>query len=390
MIPIELLMEAIMARKTKRAALVLTEEHRVMLKELVGSRTAPVREVERAKVLLRYAEGASITDVMRRVGVTRPMIYKCIDKALAAGVSAGLKDAYHRPHEPEFTDTAKAWVVSIGCTKPKDHGLAAELWSISALARFVSEQAIAAGHPRLAKAGKSTVWRILNEHDIKPHKIRYYLEKRDPEFDRKMQEVLMVYRDVSIYTEGAVHDGRPAPIYTVSVDEKPGVQALGLVAPDLPPVVGKATTVRRDYEYVRHGTVSILAGIDLHSGHIFANVEDRHRSVEFIDLLKAIDAYYPTDAIVRVVLDNHSAHISKETRAFLATRPGRFEYVHTPKHGSWLNLIECAFSKMARTFLRHIRVASVDELKTRILKGVAEMNQLPVVFRWNKFDIGVA
>ena len=389
MILVQFLTEVMMGRKTKRAALVLTGEQRAMLKELGGSRTAPAREVERAKVLLGYADGASISDVMRRVGVGRPMIYKCIDKALAAGVSAGLKDAYHRPHKPEITDEAKAWVVSIGCTKPKDHGLAAELWSISALARFVSERAVAAGHPRLARAGKSTVWRILNEHDVKPHKIRYYLEKRDPDFDRKMQEVLMVYRDVSLYTTGAVNDARPHPIYTVSVDEKPGVQALGLTAPDLPPVPGKAATVGRDYEYVRHGTVSILAGIDLHSGHIFANVEDRHRSLEFIDLLKELDAYYPPEAIIRVVLDNHSVHISKETMAFLATRPGRFEYVHTPKHGSWLNLIECVFSKMARTFLRHIRVASVDELKMRILKGVDEMNQLPVVFRWNKFDIGV-
>lgn len=380
-----------MARKTKRAALVLTGEQRAMLTELAGSRTAPIREVERASILLGYADGASISDLMRRIGVGRPMIYKCIDKALAAGVGAGLKDAYHRPHEPEITDEAKAWVVSIACTKPKDHGLAAEPWSISALARFVSTGAEAAGHPRLAQAGKSTVWRILNEHDIKPHKIRYYLERRDPEFDRKTQDVLLVYRDVSIYTEGAVHDGRPNPIYTVSVDEKPGVQALGLTAPDLPPVPGKAATVGRDYEYVRHdGTVSILAGIDLHSGHIFAHVEDRHRGVEFIALLKEIDAYYPPEAIIRVVLDNHSSHISKETMAFLATRPGRFEYVHTPKHGSWLNLIECAFSKMARTFLRHSRVASLDELKARILKGIDEMNQLPVVFRWNKFDIGIA
>ncbi len=318
------------------------------------------------------------------------MIYRSVDKALAAGVQAGLKDRYHRPHEPEITDEAKAWVVSIACTKPKDHGLAAELWSISALARFVSEGAEAAGFARLANAGKSTVWRILNENEIKPHKIRYYLEKRDPEFDRKMQEVLMVYRDVSIYREGAVHDARPNPIYTVSVDEKPGIQAIGLTAPDLPPVPGKASTVGRDYEYVRRGTVSILAGIDLHSGHIFANVEDRHRSVEFIALLKRLDEYYPSEAIIRVVLDNHSAHISRETMAYLASRPGRFEYVHTPKHGSWLNLVECTFSKMARTFLRHIRVKSIDELKERILRGIEEFNASPVVFRWKKVDLGVA
>ena len=379
-----------MARKSGRAALTLAPEQRKTLEELAASRTAPAREVERAKVLLGYAAGTSITDLQRQLGFSRPMIYRCVDEALAAGVQMGLKDKYHRPHEPEITDAAKAWVVTVACTKPKDHGLAAELWTISALASFVSEGARAAGFDRLANAGKSTVWRILNENDIKPHKIRYYLEKRDPEFDRKMQEVLMVYRDVSIYSEGAVHDARPNAIYTVSVDEKPGVQAIGLTAPDLPPVPGKAQAVGRDDEYVRRGTVSILAGIDLHSGQIFANVEDRHRSVEFIALLKRLDEHYPQEAIIRVVLDNHSAHISRETTAYLATRPGRFEYVHTPKHGSWLNLIECAFSKMARTFLRHIRVKSVEELKERILKGIAEFNATPVVFRWNKVDLGVA
>jgi transposase len=389
MFPLQLLKAVIMARKSKRAALALTPEQRATLKELAASRSASRREVERAKVMLGYAEGVSVTELQRQFGFSRPMIYRCVDKALAAGVQMGLKDKYHRPHEPEIGDEAKAWVVSIACTKPKDHGLAAELWSISALARFVSERAEAAGFARLASAGKSTIWRILDDSDIKPHKIRYYLEKRDPDFDRKMQEVLMVYRDVSIYAQGAVHDARPNPIYTVSVDEKPGVQAIGLTAPDLPPVPGKAAAVGRDYEYVRHGTVSILAGIDLHSGHIFANVEDRHRSVEFIGLLKQLDAHYPVQAIIRVVLDNHSAHISKETMAYLSERPGRFEYVHTPKHGSWLNLIECAFSKMARTFLRHIRVSSKAELKERVLKGIAEINAAPVVFRWNKFDLGV-
>ena len=340
--------------------------------------------------MLGYADGLSVTELQRQLGLSRPMIYRCVDKALGAGVQMGLKDKYHRPHTPEISDAAKAWVVSIACTKPKDHGQAAELWSISALAGFVSERAEAAGFARLARAGKSTVWRILDGNDIKPHKIRYYLEKRDPDFDRKMHEVLMVYRDVSLYAEGAVHDARPHPIYTVSVDEKPGVQAIGLTAPDLPPVPGKEPTIARDYEYVRHGTVSILAGIDLHSGHIFANVEERHRSVEFIALLKQLDAHYPTQAIIRVVLDNHSAHISKEAMAYPSERPGRFEYVHTPKHGSWLNLIECAFSKMARTFLRHIRVNSKEELKQRILKGIEEINAAPVVFRWNKFDLGVA
>jgi hypothetical protein len=121
-------------------------------------------------VLLGYAAGSSITELQRQLGFGRPMIHRCIDKALAADVHAGLKDKYHRPHEPEITDEAKAWIASIACTQPKDHGLAAELCAISALARFERESAEAAGFNRLANAGKSTVWRILDDNDIKPQR----------------------------------------------------------------------------------------------------------------------------------------------------------------------------------------------------------------------------
>lgn len=379
-------MEACMARKTGRAALALSIEQRTMLEELAGSRTAPLREVERAKVLLAYAQGKAPTEIQRLLGVSRPTIYKCIDKALAAGVNTGLRDRFHRPHAPQISDEAKAWVIDLACRKPNSLGMAAELWTLSALAAYVTSHAAAAGFPRLSRAGKTTVWRILDAHELKPHRVRYYLEQRDAQFERKMAEVLMVYRDVNLYRAEAVHDARPLPVYTVSVDEKPGVQALGTTAPDLPPVPGQYPGIGRDHEYVRHGTLSILAALDLHTGEIIANVELRHRSVEFVALLRRLDEHYPPDAIIRVVLDNHSAHISKETMAYLASRPGRFEYVHTPKHGSWLNLVESAFSKMARSFLRHIRVASLDELKQRILKGIDEMNAHPVRFQWKSFD----
>ena len=111
----------------------------------------------------------------------------------------------------------------------------------------------------------------------------------------------MVYQDVSLFPAGATDDSRPVPVYTVSVDEKPGVQAIGLTAPDLPPIPGKESSVARDYEYVRHGTLSIIAALDLHTGEIIANVEERASECEFIDLLKRLDSHYPTEAIIRVV-----------------------------------------------------------------------------------------
>jgi transposase len=302
------------------------------------------------------------------------------------GLEGGLKDRFHRPKEPVITPEAKAWVVHLACTKPKDLGYASELWTRQALADHVRGHALAAGHPSLALAAKATVQRILAQQHLQPHKVKYYLERRDPEFEVKMKEVLMVYQEVMLQNQAASTVGAP-PVITVSIDEKPGVQALENTAPDLPPVPQKHPTVGRDHEYKRHGTLSILASLDLHDGHVVARVEERHRSREFVALLKDLDAYYPAAVTIRVILDNHSAHISKETRAYLATRPNRFKYVHTPKHGSWLNLVETLFGKMAHTFLRQIRVKSKAELKERILLGVAEINAAPVVHRWKKFDL---
>ena len=130
-----------------------------------------------------------------------------------------------------------------------------------------------------------------------------------------------------------------------------------------------------------------MAALDLHDGRVTALVERRHRSREFILLLKDLDQTYPAEGTIRLILDNHSSHISKETRAYLATRPNRFKYVHTPTHGSWLNIVETLFGKMARTFLKRIRVESWEELRERILRGIAEINAAPVVHHWDKFEV---
>ena len=376
-----------MARKTGRAALVISADEREKLERLSNSRKAPKRETERAAILLRYAAGDSPTQIQQGLGVSRPTIYKCIDKALAAGAPSGLKDRYHRPKEALITPEAKAWVLNLACTKPKDHGLAAELWTLSALARYTREHAGGEGHSSLARAGKATIWRILHAGEIKPQKVQYYLERRDAQFEEKMREVLMVYQEVSLQNAARASGQDASSVITVSVDEKPGVQAIANTAPDLPPVPGKYKTWSRDHEYKRHGTLSILAAVDLHNGEVIAQVHPRHRSREFILLLKQLDEHYPEECTIRVILDNHSAHISKETMTYLASRPNRFIYVHTPKHGSWLNLIETVFGKMARTFLKGMRVQSREELKQRILQGVREMNLTPVVFRWKKFDL---
>jgi transposase len=375
-----------MAGKSRLPKLALSPEQLSDLQDLSKSQTAPLREVQRARILCRYHAGETITGIARAMEVTRKSVRKWIDKALAMGADAALKDAYHRARAPVITEEARAWVVHLACSKPKELGYAAELWTRSLLAQHVRREAAPAGHPCLNRAAKATVQRILSEQPLHPERVRYYLEKRDPAFEARMREVLLVYQQVALQNEAPKGDAGQPSVITVSVDEKPGLQAIANTAPDLPPVPGKHPHVGRDHEYKRLGTCSILAALDLHDGNVTARVERRHRSREFIGLLQDLDQHYPTGCTIRIILDNHSAHISKETQAFLATRPNRFQYVLTPKHGSWLNIVETLFGKMARTFLRHIRVQSWEELRQRILLGIAEINAAPVVHRWKKFD----
>lgn len=368
--------------ESRRAKLVLDEEVRMRIRTLSVSYTAPLAHVERAKMLLAYAEGETISAIARTVGTNRPKVERTIDRALHFGIDAALDDLPRSGRPRRITDEARVWVVDLACQKPKDLGYPEELWTTARLAAHVRKHCVDAGYPSLAKLGRGTVSKILANNQLRPHKVKYYLERRDPEFERKKAEVLHVYKDVAVLRAKQEAGEEAALVAILSYDEKPGIQAIANTAPDLPPVPGRYPSVGRDHEYKRHGTLSLLCGIDLLTGTLIPRVEERHRSREFVAWLKDVDAHYPEEWKIRIILDNHSAHISKETKAYLATVPNRFEFIFTPKHGSWLNLIEVFFSKLARTLLRGIRVTSKAELKERILAYLTELNDTPVVFRW--------
>lgn len=368
-----------MSFKRKRPEIILNQEVQDKLEQITKSRTESTGRVQRAKMILGYSKGVTVSAIARQLSTNRPRVERCIDKALQLGAITALDDLPRSGKPPAITPEAKAWLVNLACQKPKELGYSFELWTNRLLAKHAREHCEENGHSSLAKINRGTVSKILNKSDIRPHKITYYVERRDPEFDRKMTQVLHVYKQVELIKQ----TGEDAPPVTVlSYDEKPGIQAISSTATDLPPVPGKYSCFVRDYEYKRHGTVSLLAGIDLLNGQVHGIVADRHRSREFVQLLKMLDSTYSKDITIRIILDNHSAHISKETRKYLSTVPNRFDFVFTPKHGSWLNIIESLFAKMTKTFLRGIRVNSKDELKQRILKWIKEINESPVVFRW--------
>ncbi len=356
------------------------------LKSIAHSRTEPASRVERARILLAYRESPSFFAVGRALGLHHQTVQRCVERAVAEGPMAAMDDRPRPGKEPTITLEARAWLTSLACCKAKDLGYPHELWTTRLLAHHAREHGPTAGHPCLANLAQGTVCKILDQEEVKPHKVRYYLERRDPQFAEKMAEVLCVYRKVKLLKKAALASKKKPSkaVAIISYDEKPGIQAIATTSPDLPPKPHVHATFARDHEYKRHGTVSLLAGIDLLTGKVHALVRDRHRSREFIEFLKLINVAYPTHTAIKLILDNHSAHISKETKAWLAEQhAGRFEFTFTPKHGSWLNLIEGFFSKLARSVLRHIRVASKQELKDRIMAAMDYFNRDPVVHTWS-------
>lgn len=361
----------------------LSAADREKLEGLRRSRSAEKRQVLHAAILLECASGKSDSAVAIATGVNRHTVALCVRKFLQFGLDAALKELPRPGKSRRISDDAIAWVLNCACQKPKDIGYSYELWTYALLQSHVRKHCLAAGHSSLVELSRSKLHRILTQGEVRPHRVRYYVERRDPEFERKMIEVLHVYKEVEIVNAGMVEGTlKEPPTITISYDEKPGIQALAPTSPDRPPAPNRYASHLRDYEYKRLGTVSLLAGLDLHTGRVAEIVSDRHASADFIALLGKLDAEYPVQARIRLLLDNHSAHISKETQAYLDLHLQRFEFVFTPKHGSWLNIVETMFSKMARTMLRGIRVASKQELIDRIHLYFAEVNAEPVIFRW--------
>ena len=378
----------------KRASSIeLSNEEREYLKLQTRARTIQAQTVTRARILLLRADSVSIDAIADKVGLNRCSVMLCLKKFKEGGIENALFDAPGRGRNAEITDEEKAWIINIACQKPIDFGYAAETWTYAKLTSHINKTAEAAGYTRLSTIHKSTVNTILDEADIKPHKITYYCENRDPYFDSKMHNVLLVYKQLEMQFDesGKLIISEDTPIHVLSYDEKPGIQAIATTSDDLMPDE-KHSTINRDYEYKRLGTLSLLAAIDLQTGEAIPLVRDKHSSTEYIEFLKLLDDKYPKGDKIRIVLDNLKVHTSEATRKYLATVPGRFEFVFTPKHGSWLNMVEGFFSKMTRQMLRGIRVKTKEELTNRIYRYFAEINEEPIVFHWkyNLDDIDVS
>ena len=364
----------------------LTDDDKSYLNKLLTQSTLEIRVYQRARILLLKSEGASNKAIADKLDIGISVVKRCLNKFKENGVEASLRDNKGRGRKAEITDDDITWVISKACQKPKDYGYSAEFWYPMSFRKFINSIAETEGHPRMATVAETTLRKILSNARIKPFQVSYYCERRDPEFDAKMHDVLVIYKQIEMQFD---KDGKLIPfekdaVHTLSYDEKPGIQAIATTGEDRPPIpnTDKSSGYQRDYEYVRLGTLSLLAAIDLLSGEAIPLVSETHKSSDFVTFLKKLDEKYPKSDMIRIILDNHSAHTSKETQEYLNTVSGRFEFVFTPKHGSWLNMIEGFFSKMTKQMLGGIRVESKKELEDRIYRYFDEINKEPVPYKW--------
>ena len=306
------------------------------LTALSRSRTEPAGRVSRAAMLLGYREKPSFFAVGRRLGVHHQTVQRCVERAMAYGALAALDDRPRPGKEPTITPEAKAWLVSLACDKAKEHGYPHELWTTRLLARQRARARTGGGSPMSRPSGSRH--RVQASRSRGNQAAQGALLSGTPRRRVRAQDggsSVCLPRGPGPGKAAAKAEKSKKPVAIVSYDEKPGIQAIATTAPDLPPVPGRHASFARDHEYKRYGTLSLLAGIDLLTGKVHALVRERHRSREFIEFLKLLDAAYPASTAIKLILDNHSAHISRETRAWLDTRPpGRFDFTFTLRHGS--------------------------------------------------------
>lgn len=368
---------------------ILEADHKTALEKLAKSGMTPVLTAQRAKILLLKEQGKSSSDIAGELNISRHTVELWVKKYRSRTPKDSLEDLLSvsegRGRKEQITGEARTWLISIACMKPKDLGYAAEVWTTSSLTKHIRTHAREAGYERLCTITESGVYKILDKSNIKPFRIQYYCERRDPDFEQKMHNVLLVYKQLSLQFD---QNGKLLPfedgdiIHVLSYDEKPGIQAIANTAVDLMPNESNGV-IKRDYEYRRLGTVSLLAGIDLQTGEAIPLVKDTHNSDDYIEFLKVLDCKYPKEDKIRLVLDNLRVHRSEKVQKYISSVPGRFEFVFTPRHASWLNLVEGFFSKMTKQMLKGIRVGTKDELVTRIYKYFEEINAEPVVYKWS-------
>jgi len=349
-------------RGPKAQAVVLTAADRRKLERVEAAATAAQRDALRARIVLRAAEAVPNERIAEALGITPTTVRKWRGRFAAAG-RAGLVDR-PRPGRPPTVDAvARCRILALACDAPPDAAEACRpTWTILTLQQAVLEAEI------VAQVSASTIWRILQHAELRPHHHRMWLHSPDPDFARKVTEVVDLY----------LHP--PANSVVLSIDEKTGMQALERKYPGRRPGLGQPG--RREFEYIRHGTLTLIAALNVHTGAVLGRCGPQRRAADLLAFMAEVAAAYPTGA-VHIVWDNLNIHRGARWTEFNRAHGERFHFHFTPLHASWVNQIECWFSLLARRVLRHGSFTSTAALAAAVAAFVRRWNaQERRPFRW--------
>jgi transposase len=342
----------------KAAPIMLDDEMRTELQRRARAGTCPQREAQRARIILLAAEGVSSRRISREVGMHESHVAMWRQRFLADGLD-GLNDAERSGRPVTYGHDDRVKMAALACLQ-RDADDPVATWTYAELAEECHRHGI--------PVSESQLWRILDGLDIRPHKVKGWLNRRDdPEFWDRVQDVC------GLYLNG------PENAIVVSVDEKTGIQAKERVAATVP--AGPGRPGRYEFEYRRHGTVSLLAAMDVHSGEVLGTDIARNDSATFIDFLEQIDRDVAPSLVIHLVMDNGSSHTSKETKRWLAAHP-RFVAHYTPKHASWVNMVELFFSITTRKVLKRGNFTSRDDLVSKLMRYIVSYNETAKPFAW--------
>lgn len=340
------------------APITLDEETRAVLEARVAAHTSPQRDVKRARIILFAADGMTSAQISRKVGMHESNLAQWRKRFLQHGLE-GLDDLQRTGHPEEISHDDRIMIAAVA-TSRREKPDGRETWTFAEILEEVKARGV--------KVSLSHLWTILRSFDIRPHLVKGWLNRKDdPDFWNRVQDICGVYLEP------------PKRAVVFSIDEKTGIQATEHKHPLVP--AERNTPVHKEFEYSRHGTASLMAAFEVHTGDVYAEVIEKNDSMTFCEFLERIESQVPKGKKIHVILDNGSSHTSRETKRWLK-RHKRFVVHYTPPHASWVNQVELFFSILTRKLLKNNSFTTRDELVDKLIGWINEYNKTAKPFKW--------
>ncbi len=388
----------------------INDDERQEFKKIIAKHNAAQQLVKRARVILMAADGISHQKIAVRLEIHPNTVTNWIKRQNeTAGkdipLHTRISDLPRSGSSDTFTPEQICKIIAIGCEEPSIYDRPITDWSDRELADEVTKQGI------VETISPRHVGRILDKFDIHPHKSQYWLNGTpDLQKDEKIKDINEVY-----HTAATTPD--PNTLY-ISIDEKTGIQALERQALTKPTRPGKIKKI--EYNYERHGTLALLAGIDIAAGHVFGYCNETRNEYDFVQFIKAVVQGHPDKTKVQLVSDNLNTHKSESLVKYVAQQSGinddlgikgkkgvlksmvtrenfltqsdhKIVFHYTPKHASWINQIECWFSTLARKVIKKGNFTSIEDLRNKIESFIKYFNEtMAKPIKWKFKGLGNA